>query len=144
MYKYVHQIYTLVLYSWSIRANDNTQHFLGVNSELRHQQSEPSSLEVFVKVNIPAPFPFPLYSFHTCLARRRRGSSCAAWGRLVLRSPNPLLSLLMIAAAAPRQLTPIPTPTHVDRHLSGSAALLRLSRCLIAVPSPPPLSRRCR
>ena len=38
------------------------------------------------------------------------------------------LLALAIAAAALRRRIPVPTPTHVDRHLSGSAALVRLSR----------------
>ena len=75
--------------------------------------------------NTPRPFPIPsIYSLHTCSARQRGEAACAAWGRLVLRSPNPLLSLRMITAAAPRQLTPIYPLPHVDRHLSDSAALV--------------------
>ena len=35
---------------------------------------------------------------------------------------------LAIAAAALRRRIPVPTPTHVDRHLSDSTALVRLSR----------------
>ena len=53
----------------------------------------------------PPPLPLSSYSLHTCSRRGSGEASCAAWGRLLLRSPNPLLSLLMIAAGAPRQLT---------------------------------------
>ena len=82
-------------------------------------RSEPKvyrSLRQREDTHIPPAFqlsPFPVY---THFVRRGGGeAACAAWGQLVLRwcfrSPNPLLSLPMIAAAAPRQLTPIPTPT---------------------------------
>ena len=83
-------------------------------------------------------------SFYIYLLRTRRGSGVqplrAIRASLVLSLPKPSFVFAhMIAAAVPRQLTPIPTPTHVDRHLSDSAALLRLSRCphsRVFTPSP--------
>ena len=59
-----------------------------------------------------------------------RGRSCAARGRLLLRSPIPLLSLLMIAVAAPRRHIPIP-PTPM---LWSTLVRQRSVRLVVALP----------
>ena len=107
-----------------------------------HAQVLSESLRQFTHPALP--FPYILASY---AARQRSSRLCslgAIGASLVLRSPNPLLSLPMIAAAAPRQLTPIPTPTCrsalVGQRSPASVAALPH----IAVSSPPPLSRRCR
>ena len=113
-----HQQHSQQLAMRSLKCGDRSEPSLSKPSATERECTHPA-------------FPFPfIYSLHTARQRSSRLCSLGAIGAsLVLRSPNPLLSLLMIAAAAPRQLTPIPALPHVDRHLSDSAALLRLSRC---------------
>ena len=90
--------------------------------------------------------PSPLYILTSYVlgAGQRGEAACAAWGRLVLRSPNPLLSLRMITAAAPRHSS---AHSHTYSHMligtcQAAQPLFGCCAARLPVSSPPPHSRR--